>query len=915
MRVSAAILALCLSGAAALSSLDTTMSSFPLPGEWPFYRRNGALDARSPLRGSITRPRLAWKQFVGSTERWFVGPGVQGRAHSNAPTSGTGTFDPATLTDPRWGLVGPMGEIEGRPQPLVQNSTTTYAHVLPDTPGLQKIVFESAFSKPTKNGDWAHDCVGRCYAWRQGQWVQVWETEPIDGLFSPQPLVGDFDGDGSAEIAILPWKELRVLDGRTGRVKDHCTFTDGRIYGFFGVYDLDGDGSQEFVVQADFAKHVNVLGYRNGKLTLLWRREIELDISNPQKVLRVPPEPAADVDGDGRREVLVSLYNGSGDGRWHLTAHHGMTGEVKADLPDEYLQGVVDVDGDGTSELLTMHTTGAGVPTYGTLRVWSVKGGTPILRWQGERRAWQLWNRPQPPHINSGATLSGLDVLSRRVNGRARVVLRQRLAQRAGKFRVSLQVCDWQSDGFQPVKSQAAAGNTERSLSKHITGSDIAAVAMDEEGQVLVRDVTPATGSDRPVEGVSQALGSTPRGVPAVGCAVAWERGASVPTILVAGSMGTEEIVAFRPPEQGHPAKEYWRVQGRGLGYNWPQGQMYGPVIASLFGDGRRQCLYATAAPKGYGRLVAADLNGREVWHHDFPDIPGTPPIWNTGGLVYWQVGHFTERQRQDVLVTVRRSMMHSEETALLSGRNGKQLWRRDRQKDKTYNRGVGGTPFALADFDGDSLDDVACLFPSDFYILHGRTGRNLLAKIARWPQVPGSDVYWGVPIAGDFEGIGRNSLFFGTSSRSLTGLLRGDGSLVWWDARDRATTCLPAFGDFTGSGRREVVGIGFEDGIRCYDAATGAVLWRMAAPMSGTPTETASADINGDGREEVLFTSGSTLYCVGTVVQDGKKTGGLLWKYELPATVGPPIIADVAGQGTASILLVGADGWVYCIQ
>src|SRR2546430_8900116 len=40
---------------------------------------------------------------------------------------------------------------------------------------------------------------GRCYAWKQGQWVQVWETEPIDGLFSPQPIVGDFDGDRSEE--------------------------------------------------------------------------------------------------------------------------------------------------------------------------------------------------------------------------------------------------------------------------------------------------------------------------------------------------------------------------------------------------------------------------------------------------------------------------------------------------------------------------------------------------------------------------------------------------------------------------------------------------------------------------------------------------------------------------------------------
>src|SRR5689334_10297843 len=377
--------------------------SFPRPGEWPAYRRNGTLDAHSPLQGTLTQPRIAWKQFVGATEHWFIVPG-EAPAYS-AESSAQNAFDTAILSDPRWGLTAPLGEIEGRLQPLVQNSTTVYSHVLPDTPGLQKIVFESGFSKPTKNGDWAHDCVGRCYAWRQGQWVVVWETAPIDALFSPQPIVGDFDGDGAPEIAVLPWKELLILDARTGKVKDRCAFTEGRSYGFFGVYDLNGDGTREFVVQADFAKHVDVLGYRNGKLSLLWRQEIELDISNPQKVLRVPPEPVADVDGDGKKEVLVSLFNGTGDGHWHLTVHDGMTGAIKADIVDEHLQGVLDLDGDGVSELLTVHTSGAGVPTYGVLHVWSLKGGKPTLLWEGKQMAWQMSRHPQPAHINSGVTL------------------------------------------------------------------------------------------------------------------------------------------------------------------------------------------------------------------------------------------------------------------------------------------------------------------------------------------------------------------------------------------------------------------------------------------------------------------------------------------------------------------------------
>jgi len=96
-----------------------------------------------------------------------------------------------------------------------------------------------------------------------------------------------------------------------------------------------------------------------------------------------------------------------------------------------------------------------------------------------------------------------------------------------------------------------------------------------------------------------------------------------------------------------------------------------------------------------------------------------------------------------DVLVTVRRSMMHSEETALLSGKNGREIWRQRRQANETQNRGVGGTPFALADFDGDGLDDIASFYPSLHYQLSGASGKNLLMKDTSWPTVKDKPVYW----------------------------------------------------------------------------------------------------------------------------------------------------------------------------
>src|SRR5688572_14977750 len=48
------------------------VAEFPKPGEWPSFRRNGTLQAHSPLKGKITKPAIAWKQFVGAMESLVV---------------------------------------------------------------------------------------------------------------------------------------------------------------------------------------------------------------------------------------------------------------------------------------------------------------------------------------------------------------------------------------------------------------------------------------------------------------------------------------------------------------------------------------------------------------------------------------------------------------------------------------------------------------------------------------------------------------------------------------------------------------------------------------------------------------------------------------------------------------------------
>ena len=79
------------------------------------------------------------------------------------------------------------------------------------------------------------------------------------------------------------------------------------------MYDFDGDGKSKFLIEADVSKHVDVLGFRNGKLTLFWQRDIEQDIADPQRIMNVAPDPVMDIDGDGIPEVIITIYNDTGD--------------------------------------------------------------------------------------------------------------------------------------------------------------------------------------------------------------------------------------------------------------------------------------------------------------------------------------------------------------------------------------------------------------------------------------------------------------------------------------------------------------------------------------------------------------------------------------------------------------------------
>jgi outer membrane protein assembly factor BamB len=376
------------------------------------------------------------------------------------------------------------------------------------------------------------------------------------------------------------------------------------------------------------------------------------------------------------------------------------------------------------------------------------------------------------------------------------------------------------------------------------------------------------------------------------------------PTVIVQGPH--ETIEAIRPNSDGSVSR-LWRIPGRAMTCN---GFYEGTLLADLLGDGSLCTFVGTRGPGDCARLAAIDADGRTVWYRDFEEFPGTPPPWNVPGLMYWQGGYFRDPQRMDVLVQLRRI---GGETWLLDGRTGEPVWFRSHSTDE---REFGRTWFTIFDFNRDGSEDVLTNSPDVFCVADGASGELLLKKHAR-DFVPGQG-YFGSTVSADFLGDGSTQMLF--SNANTLALLRLDGSTVWTTGFDKDDPAYPNFGsdmrplpaDVDGDERLELLVPGHKSGdgraLRCLDAATGSLKWQL--PLPGKPTEPAVADIDGDGRDECVFTIGSTLYSVGAT--DDGQSASTEWSLALPSLTSSVAVADVMGNGQAQIVLSCADGYVY---
>ena len=887
------------------------VSCFVAAEDWPRYGHDGALSGRSAARGSMTQPRVAWSVDLSGQELLVELRPAAGEHRPSPPAAQVDSSGSPRLTPAGAALLDLDGS--GVPRPAPESFHERWAKILPDVPGLQRVAW---------NHTWTDQevCQLQLFAYDQGhdQPRRVWESQPPEGVvFNPLNVVRDIDADGTLEICVAAHYRVMIFEGTTGRKETELRYHASRPYGWFGLADVDADGQSELVTIGDFQSHIDVLEFdaaqpEKDRLAVKWRRDIEQRIEDRTKWPQIGPHPVVDVTGDGKPEIVLNLFNDSGDGQWHVLVLDAATGDVRCDLPQRYLQGTTDIDACGAAELFVATTQGVLVHRCGTIELLDLRGRAPSVRWSCANAQWCVADLPCLGPDWSTTAAQGLRSIV--VSSGTRPVFLVQKWYAVDNRQVSLTALRVGNDGA--VFPQWEIGPFDSGVS--VVPTESAADA--EQAEFLVRVRLPAGTSFDPVghDVRPRVQQNVSLGID-VSLPIAARLGPETGLSLAVEGPGEQLYVIGPPGTAGEAPTIRWQRPGRGMRDG---SRNLGFVAADLEGDGNCEILVADRDRQGQSQLVAYRGDGSELWRKDFADTPGDLPVWNVASLTFWWPGFFRQPQAMDVFVNTRRGPMHSDVGHLLDGRDATTIWTREKAiVPGEFQWGWAGTPLATCDLNGDGRDELASLHPVCFWIADGREGAITTGKeLASRKTLPAWAAY-GEPLVHDFNQDGAPEILL--DSPYILALLDRSGKPVWHGLgrqdfpvtpgagnAGETTNCKHALADLDGDGVFEIASAGYGDGVRAIDPRTGTRLWSLAAPAPTCPRVTA-ANIDGQGGDEILYAAGTLL----VAVTGDRSEGRILWTWQGPATLSMPAIADVDGDGLAEIIVQDATAKVHCLK
>ena len=192
----------------------------------------------------------------------------------------------------------------------------------------------------------------------------LWKL-PMAGCGGGRSLtVGDFDGNGSRDVAVSDYTTFQVLNGATG-----SAFAASDPLGTWisssscRAVDIDGVAGDELVCILNISnppatnqRRVFVLRAASSHLSLAWSHVLAPDLGGDVAFV----DPVVDLDGDGSREIVVA--GKAADEHWTTYVLSAATGVELARVEGQRLVGTSSLGAGGRALLLT--AAGTDLSTY-----------------------------------------------------------------------------------------------------------------------------------------------------------------------------------------------------------------------------------------------------------------------------------------------------------------------------------------------------------------------------------------------------------------------------------------------------------------------------------------------------------------------------------------------------------------------
>ncbi|MBI5607294.1 MAG: VCBS repeat-containing protein [Deltaproteobacteria bacterium] len=711
----------------------------------------------------------------------------------------------------------------------------------------------------------------------------------------------DLDGDDVADL-LLAEQGLAAVSGKNGAVLG----TSG-IVGKLGIWPVavasvaGAKGQPPLLVWAAdnslLSGNQAQVGWRvyrleGGKLQVKW----EFEAPDPVKEsVRTMAPAIGDLDGDGVAELAVSHFV---NGAWRLEAYDLATGATltvsglggpppAAGQPGPVLQGAF-VDGSQAVLVLAQHASRS-TPEVAPLQLatWTRKGGFALLADLGVGTWWPanvappptldgLWRTPRRPLRSLSTGLPASEVLVvRDTDFDTRADHLDRLMVGAG--------------GQVQLLGSLAFAPTTRLLGL-AAGNGLGVVGARSDGRVAIWNSAFTLQNDGDGDGqpdLQQRVGGS------VTLSVARRGPEKLP--MFAATSGAQAYL-FDPAGAGpaKPPKLLWSAS--------PSANVQRAVLVDSDGDGDVEVAIRSWTAVGNARIDGFGQDGKVKWSWQWPspslrwDLTAFDPIWGAdldgdgAEELYLQAWQLAPVSPAPQLATV------------LSGKSHAALW-----QPSAYCAGVAGVGVTL-----DSTSTPPRMIASGYYV---RTACNALSgdKVNVVEKTNGS---YGLPMMVDLDGAPPLDYVVGGAFAHTDGHVGADMQVAWHVA-DTRVVGQPALVMGAGAQARMVQQVGAKSELDARDAKTGALLWSRvylggkAWPVDAAPehSQTISglagvADLTGQGVAAGLFASSEgLLYAVA--LQDG----AVLWTLDMGGQCGPPIPADVDGDGLLEVLVVSPEG------